>query len=301
MGRENRHPFWNAPEYPRPMAELTVHDHRRDSAGLTYVYPVWSRRSGGLSIGINLNTNNACNWACGYCQVPGLSRGSPPEAQIPLLAQELRSLLTSHQSGEFDRQFEVPQGPSRICDIAISGNGEPTSCPNFSKVTEVIGEIASEFGLLGKIKLVIITNGSLMDRPDVRQGLAHWGQLGGEAWFKLDRGSATGIAQINHARTSLDRVRHHLEICLGLLPTWIQTCLVTLDGEAIPEEDIEGYLKLMAETVQRGIPPEGVLLYGLARPPLQADAPRLGPVPEIQRQRLITGLEALGLEVRVSL
>ena len=41
---------------------LRVDDHDRDSAGLTYVYPVISRRAGGVSVGINLNPNNACNW-----------------------------------------------------------------------------------------------------------------------------------------------------------------------------------------------------------------------------------------------
>lgn len=34
--------------------KLEVTNHSRDSAGLTYVYPVLSRRAGGVSIGINL-------------------------------------------------------------------------------------------------------------------------------------------------------------------------------------------------------------------------------------------------------
>jgi hypothetical protein len=42
---------------------LTTNDHSRESAGLRYVYPVISRRAGGVSVGINLNVNNACNWA----------------------------------------------------------------------------------------------------------------------------------------------------------------------------------------------------------------------------------------------
>jgi wyosine [tRNA(Phe)-imidazoG37] synthetase (radical SAM superfamily) len=60
-----------------PRGRLTVADHDRGSAGLTYVYPVVSRRAGGVSVGINLNVNNACNWRCIYCQVPGLTRGAP--------------------------------------------------------------------------------------------------------------------------------------------------------------------------------------------------------------------------------
>ena len=33
---------------------LTIEDHNRDVTGMTYVYPVISRRAGGVSIGINL-------------------------------------------------------------------------------------------------------------------------------------------------------------------------------------------------------------------------------------------------------
>ena len=47
---------------PSPLQTLSVSDHDRNSAGLTYVYPVISRRAGGVSVGVNLNVNNACNW-----------------------------------------------------------------------------------------------------------------------------------------------------------------------------------------------------------------------------------------------
>ena len=50
-----------------PVRWLTFSDHDPDFLNLRYVYPVLSRRMQGISIGINLNTNNACNWACAYC------------------------------------------------------------------------------------------------------------------------------------------------------------------------------------------------------------------------------------------
>ena len=55
---------------------LGTDDHSRDAAGLKYVYPVVSRRAEGVSVGINLNPNNACNWRCVYCQVPDLVLGA---------------------------------------------------------------------------------------------------------------------------------------------------------------------------------------------------------------------------------
>ena len=82
-------------------AGLTTTDHSRDSAGLRYVYPVVSRRAGGVSIGINLNPNNACNWRCIYCQVPELVRGTAPPIDLALLEQELSGFLHELQHGDF--------------------------------------------------------------------------------------------------------------------------------------------------------------------------------------------------------
>ena len=279
------------------MSQLTHNNHDREVTGMTYVYPVLSRRSKGLSIGINLNPNNACNWACLYCQVPNLVRGSAPRVDIQTLKLELRALLDSLRSGSMSKQFELGPDEATLRDIAISGNGEPTSCPNFHAVTGAIGEIAEAFGLLGKIKLVLITNGSLMDRSQVQEGLAQWGQLGGEVWFKVDRGSTEGIDQLNQAALSMERVQRNLEICLGLLPTWIQTCLVTVDGLPPPDADRERYLNFLGTFAASKPRLAGVLLYGLARPSLQPQASRLGRIPEEWAKALVNDIEALGLEV----
>ncbi|HRE17307.1 MAG TPA: radical SAM protein, partial [Rhodocyclaceae bacterium] len=101
---------------------LTIQDHRRDSAGMTYVYPVISRRAGGVSVGINLNVNNACNWGCVYCQVEGLSRGGPPPIDLELLRQELTQFLAEALHGDFMSR-EVPEGARALMDVAFSGNG----------------------------------------------------------------------------------------------------------------------------------------------------------------------------------
>lgn len=87
---------------------LTTSDHSRDKAGLTYIYPVLSRRAGGLSIGVNLNVNNACNWRCIYCQVPNLIRGSAPSVDLEKLGQELRQFLADVIHGDFYDREDVP-------------------------------------------------------------------------------------------------------------------------------------------------------------------------------------------------
>ncbi len=88
---------------------LKTEDHSRDSAGMRYVYPVISRRAGGVSVGINLNPNNACNWRCIYCQVPDLTRGGPPAIDLALLERELDGFLNDAIAGDF-MATRVPAG-----------------------------------------------------------------------------------------------------------------------------------------------------------------------------------------------
>jgi len=153
------------------MSQLTVKDHNRDVIGFKYVYPVISRRSGGLSIGINFNTNNACNWGCVYCQVPDLSVGAAPDLDFDLLAAELHEFLQDVLHGDFYDRFEVEADKRVIKDIALSGNGEPTSVQEFSRAIALIIEIVEAAKIPQPFNYVLITNGSLIHKPDVQAGL----------------------------------------------------------------------------------------------------------------------------------
>src|SRR5215831_15021835 len=119
---------------------LTEKDHDRDSAGLEYVYPVVSRRAGGVSVGINLNPNNACNWRCIYCQVPDLVFGSAPEIDVARLEGELDAFLGRALAPGWMEE-NVPAGSRELRDVAISGNGEPTSSRQFAEVVAAIGRL----------------------------------------------------------------------------------------------------------------------------------------------------------------
>ncbi|MGC2456522.1 MAG: radical SAM protein [Gallionellaceae bacterium] len=278
---------------------LNVTDHSRDSAGLRYVYPVVSRRAGGVSIGINLNINNACNWRCIYCQVPNLIRGAPPPVDLALLEQELRGFLRELLHGDF-MQSRVPQDMRRINDIALSGNGEPTSAEEFSAVIDLIGKLKQEVHLPEQVKLVLITNGSLVHRAQVQQGLRRMSQLNGEVWFKLDRASESGMRQINDTRTGMNKVRENLITSIALCPTWLQTCWFALDGAEPGKQDEDDYLDFLSGLLRDGIRPQGILLYSLARPSLQPEAARLSALSGEQLQRFAARIRALGVETKVS-
>ncbi len=279
---------------------LSVNNHSRDIAGFTYIYPVISRRANGLSIGINLNPNNACNWRCIYCQVPDLKRGSAPIIDLQLLSNELLSLLDDVQRGDFYDRFEVPEHQRQIRDIAISGNGEPTSAREFYDVVVLLGEIAKQASLLGKINIVLITNGSLIHQTPVQNGLNALAQLGGEVWFKLDRATDSGMHEINNAASGMKRAQNNLAIALKHCPLWIQTCLFALDGQSPSAADWQAYLRLLSVFRNTDHQPLGVLLYGLARQSLQPEAPSLQRLSELQMEEYAESIRAIGYEVKVS-
>lgn len=278
---------------------LNISDHSRDTAGMTYVYPVVSRRAGGVSIGINLNPNNACNWRCIYCQVPDLKRGAAPAIDLGRLEAELRSFLGEILHGNFMRDH-VASEARRINDIALSGNGEPTSAQEFGRVIDLIGRVKSEFAPLKEIKLVLITNGSLIDRAGVQAGLQRMAQLNGEIWFKLDSVTREGRQRINNTRMSLARMRRNLSMAASSCPTWLQTCLFQTDDTPPSEAESHAYLGFIEEMLRGGVIIEGVLLYGIARPSLQPEAPRLTTISQEWMEVFSAKIRLLGLAVRLN-
>jgi wyosine [tRNA(Phe)-imidazoG37] synthetase (radical SAM superfamily) len=264
--------------------ELNVTDHDRDSAGLKYVYPVVSRRAGGVSVGINLNTNNACNWRCIYCQVPDLQLGTAPPVDLILLEKELRSFLHELLHGDF----------------TLSGNGEPTSAREFVQVIELIGKLKQELALPKHIKLILISNGSLMHRDYVQQGLRKMAELGGEVWFKLDRASAMSMQAINNTNSTLAKIRQSLLTAISLCPTWLQTCWFATDGAAPSTQEEDEFLEFISGLIADNTPPLGMLLYTLARPSLQPEATRLSALSSTQLEVFASRIRRLGVTVKVS-
>ena len=293
----NQHPGIIA--LPSSNGRLSQDDHSRDSAGLTYVYPVISRRAGGVSIGINLNPNNACNWRCIYCQVPDLKRGTAPATDLVKLEQDLRDFLHQLVYGNF-MQEKVPPEARVIKDIALSGNGEPTSAREFEQIIETIGKVKADFPLPKELKLVLITNGSLINRIYVQKGLRLMARLNGEIWFKLDSVTQTGRLRINNTRTSLQRMRENLQIAASLCPIWLQTCVFKLNGEHPDAGETNAYVNFISTLLQEGTHIQGVLLYTLARPTLQPEAPKLLKADPGWMETFADKIRVLGIPVKIT-
>ncbi len=278
---------------------LTQVDHDRGSTGMTYVYAVNSRRARGVSVGVNLNPNAQCNWRCIYCQVPGLSAGKGPVIELPQLRAELSSLLAHIADGSFFDE-RVPKELRGLKDVAFSGDGESTTSPSFPAAVEAVVQTMEEAGVAGDVPITLITNGSMLDKTDVQAAVESLGEHAGRVWFKLDRATREGMAQVNDR--GID-VGHHVRRLRWVAPrieTWIQTCVFALDGQPPSIEERTAYLDMVKDLVADEIPVRGVLLYGLARPSMQEEAPRLSRLPEDWLEQYGAEIEAAGLAVRVS-
>lgn len=240
--------------------KLVVTNHNRDIFKTRYVYPVVSRRAGGLSLGINLNTNNACNWQCIYCEVPNLTRGKPDPIDLNLLRVELQDWLKNLVEGGFIEKHTDPG--TRFKDIALSGNGEPTACKEFKSVLRIIEEEFTACKCPTDIKIRLITNGSYLSEKEVQDA---WQEmpLEKEIWFKIDSANTLTIQQLNQVNLTQNQIRKNLESALSVSSTVIQTCLTKINGQLPQESEICEYVRLL-KPYEKKI--NSIHLYSLARP-----------------------------------
>jgi wyosine [tRNA(Phe)-imidazoG37] synthetase (radical SAM superfamily) len=279
--------------------QLTTTDHNRDVVGLKYIYPVISRRAGGLSIGINFNSNNACNWRCLYCQVPDLKRGSSPEMDFSLLKKELNYFLNEVLYGDFYQRFNVPKEQQIIKDIAISGNGEPTSLKGFEQAIQFIGECATALDIFPQANFVLITNGSLMHRQEVQQGLKILNNYKSEVWFKLDSATSKGLSLINNTALSPQTQFANLITATNLCKTKLQTCLVNYRNQGLLETEKQTYL-LLLKNLKKQTNLNDIMLYTVARESLQPEATDLKKMPSKIMEAFANEIRAIGFQVSVS-
>jgi wyosine [tRNA(Phe)-imidazoG37] synthetase (radical SAM superfamily) len=189
----------------------------------------------------------------------------------------------------------------RISDIALSGNGEPTSAREFKQVIDIIRKVKYGFDSLKELKVILITNGSLINRSNVQEGLRRLAELNGEVWFKLDSVIRERRQQINNTYMSSRQVRNNLKLSASLCPTWIQTCVFKTDGKPPAKVEIKAYLEFIEKLLQEGTLIQGVLLYGLARSSMQPESPRLTKVTQRWIDSLGREIRSFGLTVKINM
>ncbi len=252
-------------------------DHRREYDDFFYVYPVISRRSQGVSIGINLNPDKACNFDCIYCEVDRTTAPRRRDVDLDVLQTELREMLRLFQSGElFTREpfASAPAAWRRLNDIAFSGEGEPTTCPVFEQAVEAAGRIREELGL-GAVKLVLITDATCLNRPGVRRGLRRMQAGAHEIWAKLDAGTEDYYRAVNRSRVPYARILRNITETARWCPLIIQSLFLRIHGIPPTEAEIAAYAKRLLDIRAGGGTILGLQLYTVARPTALAGATSL--------------------------
>jgi len=270
-------------------------DHRRDFEGNRYVYAVISRRSHGLSIGINLNPDKACNFDCVYCQVDRRTPSAVRQVDLPRLRKELEAMLELAASGaifQHPRFSGTPAALRRWNDIAFSGDGEPTAAKEFLEAVQLVCELKKAHGL-GDIKILVLTNATLLHRPPVQQALRLLDAHQGEIWAKLDAGTAAYYHLIERTQVPFERVLANLKLTAQHWPIVIQSLFLRWHGEAPSDREIEAYCERLNEIVESGGQIRLVQVYTVARTPAERQALPLSDaevdrLAELVRQR--TGL-----------
>jgi len=243
----------------------TFHDNR-------FVYPVLSRRSHGLSVGINLNPDKVCNFDCIYCQVDRTSQAETRFVELDEVLEELDALLAQVADGSLwdDPAFvEVPVNLRRFNDIAFSGDGEPTTYRNFDEIVERVAEVKVRWGG-EEPKLILITNASMFHRPAVERGLETLDAHNGEIWAKLEAGTDEYFRLIERTVVPFERVLQNIASAARRWPLVIQGLFMRVQGEAPPESEIEAFCDRLCEITAEGGQLKLVQVYTVARPPAES-------------------------------
>jgi wyosine [tRNA(Phe)-imidazoG37] synthetase (radical SAM superfamily) len=260
---------------------LSVHrDHRRTFVDNLYVYAVVSRRSRGVSIGVNLNPDKVCNFDCVYCQVDRTTPGLVRDVDVPRLRVELEAMLDLVQSGalfEMGRFRATPPHLRRLHDIAFSGDGEPTTCPEFPAVVRTCAEVRRQRGI-GDVKLVLITNATQLHRPKVGEALEVLAANNGEVWAKLDAGTEAYYHRIERTTVPLRRVLDNITAEARARPLVIQAMFLRLEGEPPTAAEEEAFCERLGEIVASGGRIKLVQIYTVARRPAEANVTALSSV-----------------------
>jgi histidinol dehydrogenase len=252
----------------------SVSNHREREKGVI-VYPVYSRRSEGLSIGINLFPDKkTCQFDCPYCEVFPFSGNTG--FSLEQLRDDLQNAITSAH------EQNIP-----IKDICFSGNGEPTISPAFQDALKIAEDIRAQTAPLAQ--LVIITNGAGLLQPQIFSLLKDAAASSAlDIWLKTDAGTQDWYDKMNRSSVPFEKLTTVKKEFTSCAIVTIQTMLCAINGEPPPETEKQAWESLVCElalnTVKKTNNSGGetggvrkIQLYGKARPasedPLAAQLP----------------------------
>ncbi len=239
----------------------------RERHGSLVYGPVPSRRLG-MSLGIDPIPMLTCTFDCIYCQL-GRKRY---KVRSPLEVKEL-----------FPSPEKIAEGVKTALEehdhidyLTFSGAGEPTLNPRLAEAVEAVQAIS-------KIPIALITNASLLTRPEVLAAAAQCDLV----LPSLDAGDQSMFLRINRPAPgfSIDAIAAAIERLARRVPIWLEVMLV--QSEEYESNASKEAIDDLIEKI-RVIRPHEVTLNTCVRPP----AERVDPVPEEKLGEIRARMEA---------
>jgi wyosine [tRNA(Phe)-imidazoG37] synthetase (radical SAM superfamily) len=246
--------------------------HERTFENFRFVYPVLSRRSRGLSLGVNLNPDKVCNFDCIYCQVDRTTAAETTFVETERLLTELdiglRMILSDdiYQTRKF---HDTPPELRRLNDIAFSGDGEPTTYRNFDELIAACAEVKGRHQL-DDVKMVLITNASMFHREHVKRGLATLDQNNGEIWAKLEAGTEPYYKLVERTTIPFRQVLDNITEAAKIRPLVIQSLFMRINSASPPPEELAAFCDRLNEITASGGKIKTVQIYTIARRPAES-------------------------------
>jgi wyosine [tRNA(Phe)-imidazoG37] synthetase (radical SAM superfamily) len=279
-----------------PVREIAF-DRPRDFLNNRFVYAVVSPRARGLTLGVNMNPDKRCNFDCLYCEVDRTIPSEQSALDVGVMASELHRTLAHVQQGrlrEHPQYQSLPDELLRLRHVALSGDGEPTLSPHFAEVVQAVVHIRA-LGGFPFFKIVLITNGTGLDRSQVQESLKRFTKSD-EIWVKLDGGTQEYLDKVCRLKdVTLGKILSNILHLARQRPVVIQSLFPAINGEEPSAEDIQQYAQRLNELKSDGAQISLVQIYSANRPMSHAECGHLplktlSQIAQVVRQ--VAGLKA---------
>jgi wyosine [tRNA(Phe)-imidazoG37] synthetase (radical SAM superfamily) len=114
-------------------------------------------------------------------------------------------------------------------------------------------------------KIVVVTNSTALDRPEVEHGLQSLLRTD-EIWAKLDGGTQDYLNRLNGATTPLEKIMSNILLVARQRPVVIQSLFPAINGEPPPAREIKQYALRLKELKEAGAEISLVQIYSATRP-----------------------------------
>jgi wyosine [tRNA(Phe)-imidazoG37] synthetase (radical SAM superfamily) len=217
---------------------------------------------------------------------------------LSVLAKELESTVALVASGKLREQSPYSHMPRELLQlrhVAISGDGEPTLCPQFREAIETVVHVrATSRGPF--FKIVLITNASNLDAAQVQDGLRLFTR-DDEIWAKMDAGTQEQMNLVNKSEMPIEKVLSNILLVARQRPVVIQSLFPVVNGNVPSEQDIEQYTQRLKELTVAGAQISLVQIYSATRPTVNPECGHL-PLRTLSRiAQMVRGRTGLKAEI----